>query len=122
MAPSFTEGTLTSGQNLSCAIKILVGCPREELMGVLSQLFSCKAHHTTEPSVPRTLSWFDLVSLGVGGTVGSGVFVVYVAPLTVRTEPCSRICQLCSCGLVAATYAGPSSGLSFALAGLACAL
>jgi len=53
-------------------------------------------------SLPRHLTLFDLVTIGVGGTVGSGIFVL--------------------CGLIAHDYAGPSTFLSWAIAGLAACL
>jgi amino acid transporter len=49
----------------------------------------------------RHLSLFDLVSVGVGGTVGSGIFVL--------------------AGLIAHHYAGPATFVSFLLSGLAAA-
>ncbi|XP_020966673.1 cationic amino acid transporter 7, chloroplastic [Arachis duranensis] len=49
----------------------------------------------------RTLRWYDLVALGVGGMVGAGVFV--------------------TTGRAAHLYAGPAVVLSYAIAGL-CAL
>lgn len=49
----------------------------------------------------KTLRWFDLVGLGVGGMVGAGVFVT--------TGHASRL------------YAGPAIVISYAIAGL-CAL
>ncbi|XP_021905104.1 cationic amino acid transporter 7, chloroplastic-like [Carica papaya] len=49
----------------------------------------------------RTLRWFDLVGLGIGGMVGAGVFV--------------------TTGQAARLYAGPSVVVSYAIAGL-CAL
>ncbi|HEX5649073.1 MAG TPA: amino acid permease, partial [Steroidobacteraceae bacterium] len=52
--------------------------------------------------LPRTLSAFNLVLLGIGCIVGAGI---YVLP-----------------GLAAAHYAGPGVMLSFLLAGAACAL
>eukprot|EP00557_Chaetoceros_sp_GSL56_P009906 CAMPEP_0176482260 /NCGR_PEP_ID=MMETSP0200_2-20121128/3279_1 /TAXON_ID=947934 /ORGANISM="Chaetoceros sp., Strain GSL56" /LENGTH=429 /DNA_ID=CAMNT_0017878561 /DNA_START=362 /DNA_END=1648 /DNA_ORIENTATION=- len=53
-------------------------------------------------SLQRHLSLFDLVSIGVGSTIGSGVFVL--------------------CGLIAHDYAGPATFISWAIAGLsACA-
>mmetsp|Transcript_16270 Transcript_16270/g.25309 ORF Transcript_16270/g.25309 Transcript_16270/m.25309 type:complete len:109 (+) Transcript_16270:66-392(+) len=52
-----------------------------------------------QPHLPRHLSLFDLVSVGVGGTIGSGVFVL--------------------CGLIAKEYAGPATCVSWAIAGLA---
>ena len=54
---------------------------------------------TKENSLERHLSLLDLVSIGIGGTVGSGLFVL--------------------CGLVAHEYAGTSSVLSWAISGLA---
>jgi amino acid transporter len=48
----------------------------------------------------RTLSLFDLLCIGVGGTVGSGIFVLT--------------------GLIAHEYAGPGVILSWLLAGVAC--
>ena len=53
-------------------------------------------------SLQRHLNLFDLVSIGVGATIGSGVFVL--------------------CGLVAHDYAGPATFISWAIAGFsACA-
>eukprot|EP00979_Chaetoceros_neogracilis_P002868 scaffold472_cov213-Chaetoceros_neogracile.AAC.3 len=50
----------------------------------------------------RHLTLFDLISIGVGATIGSGVFVL--------------------CGLIAHDYAGPATFISWAIAGLsACA-
>ncbi|MCI3197485.1 amino acid permease [Bacillus sp. HU-1818] len=53
-------------------------------------------------SLPRSLSAFDLVLLGIGCVIGTGIFVIT--------------------GTVAATGAGPALILSFILAGFACAL
>lgn len=57
---------------------------------------------TAAPKEQRHLSLFDLVSFGVGCTIGSGVFVL--------------------AGLAAHSYAGPSSSVSFLLAGLVISL
>jgi APA family basic amino acid/polyamine antiporter len=48
----------------------------------------------------KTLGAFDLIMLGLGGIIGTGIFVIT--------------------GLAAAEYAGPAITLSFALGGLAC--
>lgn len=48
----------------------------------------------------RNLSLFDLLCIGVGGTVGSGVFVLS--------------------GLIANKYSGPSVAISFLIAGISC--
>lgn len=53
------------------------------------------AHQALE----RHMSLFDLVSVGVGGTVGSGIFVL--------------------CGLISHNYAGPATCLSWLIAGIA---
>jgi amino acid transporter len=50
----------------------------------------------------RHLTLFDLVCVGVGGTVGSGIFVL--------------------CGLIAHDYAGPATFLSWGIAGVAACL
>ncbi|GMF58407.1 unnamed protein product [Phytophthora fragariaefolia] len=50
----------------------------------------------------RTLGLFDLVMMGIGGTVGSGVFA--------------------TAGLIASSYAGPAATLSWLLAGGGCLL
>ena len=50
-------------------------------------------------ALERHLSLLDLVSIGIGGTVGSGLFVL--------------------CGLVAHDFAGPATTISWALSGLA---
>ncbi|PZQ11955.1 MAG: amino acid permease [Ancylobacter novellus] len=52
-------------------------------------------------ALPRSLSALSIISIGVGGIIGAGIFVLT--------------------GTAAATYAGPAVVLSFALAGLACA-
>jgi APA family basic amino acid/polyamine antiporter len=59
---------------------------------------------TTHDGVPlkRSLSALSLVSLGIGGIVGAGIFVLT--------------------GHAAATHAGPAITLSFILGGIACAL
>jgi amino acid transporter len=51
---------------------------------------------------PRHLTLFDLVSIGVGGTIGSGIFVLN--------------------GLIAHSYAGPAVFLSWILSGFAALL
>lgn len=52
-----------------------------------------------EDKLRRHLSLFDLVCVGVGGTIGSGIFVL--------------------CGLISHSYAGPSTFISWGIAGLA---
>ena len=52
------------------------------------------------PSMARSLTLFDLIRIGVGGTVGSGIFVLT--------------------GLIAREYAGPGVIFSWMLAGIAC--
>ena len=47
----------------------------------------------------RHLTLFDLVCVGIGGTIGSGIFVL--------------------CGLISHQYAGPATFLSWAIAGVA---
>lgn len=51
-------------------------------------------------SLQKTLGAFDLILLGVGCTIGTGIFVLT--------------------GIAAAEYAGPAVSISYALAGLAC--
>ena len=50
----------------------------------------------------RHLTLFDLICVGVGATVGSGIFVL--------------------CGLIAHSYAGPATFISWAVAGTAACL
>ncbi len=53
------------------------------------------------PCLSRSLSAFDLLTLGIGSTIGAGIFVLT--------------------GTAAAHYAGPGLTLSFVLGGIACA-
>ena len=57
---------------------------------------------TINNQLHRHLTLFDLVSVGVGGTIGSGIFVL--------------------CGLIANQYAGPATFLSWGIAGVAACL
>lgn len=68
-------------------------------------------HHAPSPAssaseepreMRRTLGLFDLVMIGIGGTVGSGVFA--------------------TAGLIARVYAGPAAVLSWLVAGVGCLL
>jgi len=59
----------------------------------------CIAEQVTD-KLERTLSLFDLICIGVGGTVGSGVFVLT--------------------GLIAREYAGPGVVISWIIAGICC--
>ena len=52
--------------------------------------------------IERHLTVFDLVSIGVGGTIGSGIFVL--------------------CGFIAHQFAGPATCISWAIAGAAACL
>jgi APA family basic amino acid/polyamine antiporter len=52
--------------------------------------------------IERHLTLFDLVAIGLGGTIGSGLFVL--------------------CGLVSHQYAGPATAISWAIAGFAAML
>jgi len=62
-----------------------------------------QAAHNIHDSLPsRHLSLFDLVSIGVGGTIGSGIFVLN--------------------GLIAHSYAGPSTFISWLVSGFAALL
>lgn len=60
-----------------------------------------ESQQTNSPP-PRHLSLFDLVSIGVGGTIGSGIFVLN--------------------GIIAHNYAGPATFLSWLLSGSAAML
>lgn len=59
-------------------------------------------HHVHHSLPPRHLTLFDLVSIGVGGTIGSGIFVLN--------------------GLIAREYAGPATFLSWIISGVAALL
>lgn len=60
-------------------------------------------HNAIHDSLPsRHLSLFDLVSIGVGGTIGSGIFVLN--------------------GLIAHSYAGPATFISWIISGTAALL
>jgi len=56
----------------------------------------------SDQSIPRHLTLFDLVSIGVGGTIGSGIFVL--------------------CGFIANKYAGPAVSICWVISGLAACL
>ena len=66
----------------------------------LSELATVAAEVEGKGGMRRVLSRFDLVLIGVGSTVGAGIFVIT--------------------GTAAAQYAGPAIVLSFIIAGLAC--
>jgi hypothetical protein len=67
-----------------------------------STTFPTRNHPTPHPHPPRHLTLFDLVTIGVGGTIGSGIFVLN--------------------GLIANTYAGPATFLSWTISGFAALL
>ncbi len=74
---------------------------------ILNQLFRKKTlnlmlAHSEKKELSRTMSLMDLIFLGVGCVIGTGIFVVT--------------------GVVAAESAGPGIMLSFVIAGIACAL
>jgi APA family basic amino acid/polyamine antiporter len=52
------------------------------------------------PALGRSLGWFSITAIGVGGIIGAGIFVLT--------------------GTAAAQYAGPGVMISFMIAGLAC--
>ncbi|MBL8266730.1 amino acid permease, partial [Steroidobacter sp.] len=74
----------------------------------MSRLFARKsiealqAQAPDSAALPRTLGLFSLTCLGVGSTIGAGIFVLT--------------------GTVAAEHAGPAVVISFILASIACAL
>ncbi|PPD95342.1 hypothetical protein GOBAR_DD07616 [Gossypium barbadense] len=79
--------------------KILKRCRAPSVSSSYEELSRVKARSGSD--MQRTLRWFDLVGLGIGGMVGAGVFVT--------TGRASRL------------YAGPAIVVSYAIAGL-CAL
>jgi basic amino acid/polyamine antiporter, APA family len=75
--------------------------------GIMSNIFRKKSINTMiaqskKVELNRTLGLFDLIFLGVGCVIGTGIFVVT--------------------GIVAAESAGPAIIISFIIAGIACAL
>lgn len=60
------------------------------------------AAQTEQERLRRSLSGFDLILLGIGAIIGTGIFVLT--------------------GVAAADYAGPALVLSFAISGIVCAL
>lgn len=74
----------------------------------MSQLFKTKSieslhlqAHTDKQDFKRSLSTFNLITLGIGAIIGAGIFVLS--------------------GQAAAQYAGPAIVLSFIVSGIACA-
>jgi APA family basic amino acid/polyamine antiporter len=63
---------------------------------------SCSSSEEDDDKLRRHLTLFDLVCVGVGGTIGSGIFVL--------------------CGLISHSYAGPATFLSWGIAGMAACL
>ncbi|CAB9516174.1 affinity cationic amino acid transporter 1 [Seminavis robusta] len=74
---------------------------RKKPLWVVQREIEQQSSNSTSTSVQRHLTVWDLVSVGVGGTIGSGIFVL--------------------CGYIAHNYAGPATWLSFAIAGIAAA-
>ncbi|GJD74830.1 amino acid permease [Methylobacterium goesingense] len=66
----------------------------------VADILAADAEGGEDTRLPRALSAFDLVALGVGATIGAGIFVLT--------------------GTAAANYAGPGLTLSFVLGGIAC--
>lgn len=68
----------------------------------MRQLFRTKPiiQDTTQSSLQRCLTTFDLILLGIGAIIGAGVFVLT--------------------GVAAATFAGPGITISYLIAGVAC--
>lgn len=64
--------------------------------------FAHQAHATRSSQLHKVLGWPQLISLGVGCTIGAGIFVVT--------------------GVVAATKAGPALFLCYIVSGIACGL
>ena len=71
---------------------------KKEMASVTEDVQSSHGHH----GLVRTLNAWDLVNLGIGCIIGTGIFVLT--------------------GIAAANYAGPGVFFSFILAGMACAL
>jgi len=71
---------------------------KKEMVSVTEDVQSSHGHH----GLVRTLNAWDLVNLGIGCIIGTGIFVLT--------------------GIAAANYAGPGVFFSFILAGMACAL
>jgi APA family basic amino acid/polyamine antiporter len=67
----------------------------------VADILAAGSEGDAQGGLSRSLSAFDLVALGVGATIGAGIFVLT--------------------GTAAANYAGPGLTLSFVLGGIACA-
>ena len=108
---SITDGEGGSGGSVhgeASAIELTSISPKNSLQhndGQLSETRSAEAgkehdeQNENDHRLPRHLVLFDLISIGVGGTIGSGIFVL--------------------CGLIASEYAGPATCISWAIAGCA---
>ncbi|XP_052875624.1 cationic amino acid transporter 7, chloroplastic-like isoform X2 [Gossypium arboreum] len=100
-----THSSSSSFSTLQSYLKALAQTPRRlarrapSVSSSYEELSRVKARSGSD--MQRTLRWFDLVGLGIGGMVGAGVFVT--------TGRASRL------------YAGPAIVVSYAIAGL-CAL
>ena len=85
------------------------------------RLFRTISRNTEEGGLPRTYGLFDLLALGIGGTVGSGVFVLTGFVANLQAGPWTPLCWALSGAaalLSAASYAElsariPSSGSSY---------
>ncbi len=83
--------------------------------------FRTLSRNTEESGLPRTYGLFDLLALGIGGTVGSGVFVLTGLVANQQAGPWTPLCWALSGAaalLSAASYAElsariPSSGSSY---------
>lgn len=73
--------------------------PRNSSTSLSYESFDCDSSAASSRSLQRHLTLTDLVLVGIGSTIGSGLFVL--------------------CGLVANEYAGPASILSWAISGMA---
>ena len=84
---SYSGGSLSSGSSSSSSVD-------DDLS------FDTKSIHSDDDGLHRHLTLFDLISIGVAATVGSGIFVL--------------------CGLIGHDFAGPSTFICWAIAGISC--